>query len=138
VTAEGRRVIGPEEGATVLEGGFGAVLKLAGTDTGGPFSVVEHPLAPGVLASPPHTHRNEDEYSFVVEGTVGVMVGGEVHEAGPGSYVTKPRGVPHVFWNAGPGPVRGTSRASPPRASSGTSRSSPGSFRREDRPTCPR
>lgn len=82
------------------------VLKLAGTDTGDSFSVVEHPLAPGVLASPPHTHANEDEYSFVVQGTVGVMVGEEVYGAGPGSYALKPRGVPHAFWNAGTEPAK--------------------------------
>ncbi len=103
---EGRWVIGPDEGATVLEGGFGVVLKLAAAETGDSFAVVEHPLAPGVLGSPPHTHTNEDEYSFVVEGTVGVMVGEEVYEAGPGSYVIKPRDVPHAFWNAGPEAAR--------------------------------
>lgn len=101
-----RVIVAPDDGTTVLEGGFGVVLKLAGAETGGSFSIVEHPLAPGVLGSPPHTHTNEDEYSFVVEGTVGVMVGEEVHEAGPGSYVIKPRGVPHAFWNAGPEAAR--------------------------------
>ena len=103
---QARMLVAPDEGTTILEGGLGVVLKLAGAETGGSFSVVEHPLAPGVLGSPPHTHTNEDEYSFVVEGTVGVMVGGEVYEAGPGSYVIKPRGVPHAFWNAGPKPAR--------------------------------
>ena len=63
-------------------------------------------MSPGVLASPPHTHANEDEYSFVVEGTVGVLVGDEVYEAGPGSYVLKPRGVPHALWNPRPGPAK--------------------------------
>src|SRR5215203_3176961 len=90
-------MVAPGEGTTILEGGFGVVLKLPGTETGGSFSVVEHPLAPGVLGSPPHTHTNEDEYSFVVEGTVGVMVGEDVYEAGPGSYVIKPRGAPRVL-----------------------------------------
>src|SRR2546422_827750 len=34
-------------------GGLGVVFKLFGTDTGGRFAVVEHPLAPGILAGPP-------------------------------------------------------------------------------------
>lgn len=106
VVGKGRVVVGPHEGVPVIEGGFGVVLKLAGAETGNSFSVVEHPLAPGVLAAPPHTHANEDEYSFVLEGTVGVLVGDEVYEAGPGSYVLKPRGVPHTFWNGGPGRAR--------------------------------
>lgn len=59
-----------------------------------------------MLAAPPHTHANEDEYSFVVEGKVGVMLGDDVHEAEAGSYVLKPRGVPHTFWNPGPEPAR--------------------------------
>ncbi len=103
---QARVMVAPNEGTMVLEGGFGVVLKLAGAETGDSFSVVEHPLAPGVLGSPPHTHTNEDEYSFVVEGKIGVMVGEEVYEAGPGSYVIKPRGVPHAFWNSGPEPAR--------------------------------
>ena len=41
-----------------------------------------------------------------MEGTVGVLIGDEVHEAGPGSYVLKPCGVPHTFWKGGPGPAR--------------------------------
>ena len=103
---QARKLVAPDEGTTILEGGFGVVLKLAGVETGGSFSVVEHPLAPGVLGSPPHTHTNEYSSSFVVEGTVGVMVGEDVYEAGTGSYVIKPRGIPHAFWNSGPEPAR--------------------------------
>src|SRR5829696_3318858 len=122
-------MVAPGEGTTILEGGFGVVLKLPGAETGGSFSAVEHPLAPGVLGSPPHTHTNEDEYSFVVEGTVGVMVGEDVYEAGPGSYVIKPRGSPTR--SGPPGPCRRDSSRSLPRwASSGTSRSSPRPSRR--------
>jgi hypothetical protein len=36
------------------------------------FSVLEHPLEPGALAAPPHTHAAVDEYSFVIEGEIGV------------------------------------------------------------------
>ena len=48
-----------------------------------------------------HTHTHEDEYSYVLEGSVGVQVGDEVRVAKPGDLVFKPRGVPHAFWNAG-------------------------------------
>jgi Cupin domain len=37
----------------------------------------------------------------VLAGRVGVQIGDEVIEAGPGELVAKPRGVPHAFWNAG-------------------------------------
>jgi hypothetical protein len=33
-------------------------------------------------------------------------VGDEVLEAPAGSYVLKPRAIPHTFWNAGPEPAR--------------------------------
>ena len=61
------------------------------------FSIVEHPLEPGVLGAPPHTHANEDETSFVIEGEIGVMIGGEEVRARAGSHVLKPRDVPHAF-----------------------------------------
>jgi quercetin dioxygenase-like cupin family protein len=77
-----------------------------GDQTGGRVSVVEHPIRPRALASPLHTHRDEDEYSYVIEGQVGVQLGDEVLIAGPGTMVAKPRGVPHAFWNAGDAPAR--------------------------------
>lgn len=46
-----------------------------GETTGGAFSLVEHPLPPRALGAPLHTHRNEDEYSYVLEGRVGVQLG---------------------------------------------------------------
>jgi hypothetical protein len=48
-----------------------------------------------------HVHEHEDEYSYVLEGEVGVQVGDEVVIASPGDFVFKPRGVWHAFWNAG-------------------------------------
>lgn len=103
---EGRFVIPPGEGETVWLGGLGVVRKISGGETGGQFAVVEHPLRPGALAGPPHTHANEDEISFVLEGEVTVQIGEEVVRAGAGAYVVKPRGVPHTFWNAGTTPAR--------------------------------
>jgi mannose-6-phosphate isomerase-like protein (cupin superfamily) len=103
---EGRLVVAAGEGEIVLRGGFGVIGKVSGAETGGNFSVVEHPLEPGILGAPPHTHANEDETSFVIEGEIGVLIGEEEFLAGPGTYVLKPRGVPHAFWNTGPEPAR--------------------------------
>jgi mannose-6-phosphate isomerase-like protein (cupin superfamily) len=69
------------------------------------FALVEHTIAPRTLAAPLHTHRNEDEYSYVVSGRMGAIVGDEVVDAGPGEFVAKPRGIPHAFWNAGDEPA---------------------------------
>jgi hypothetical protein len=77
------------------------VFKVSGVDTGGAFAVVEHPIEPGRLV-PPHVHLHEDEYSYVLEGTIGARLGDHEVVAGPGSYLFKPRGLMHTFWNAGP------------------------------------
>ena len=101
-----RHLIPADAGEVVALGGLGVVFKLSGADTGGAFAVVEHPLAPGALAGPPHTHAHEDEISLVLDGEIGVQIGDHAFRAGPGAYVVKPRGVPHTFWNAGPAPAR--------------------------------
>ncbi|CAN5513710.1 MAG: cupin domain-containing protein [Actinomycetota bacterium] len=97
----GRFVVEAGEGEVILSGGFGVVGKVSGEETGGSYAVVEHPMEPGALAAPPHTHEDVDEVSFVVEGEIGVWMDGEEFRAGAGSYILKPRGVPHTFWNAG-------------------------------------
>jgi hypothetical protein len=53
------------------------------------------------LAAPLHRHTREDEYSYVLEGTLGALLGDEVVTAGPGTWVFKPRNQWHTFWNAG-------------------------------------
>ena len=55
----------------------------------------------GHSAAPLHRHHNEDEYSFVIEGRMGALLGDDHIEAGPGDLVHKPRGQWHTFWNAG-------------------------------------
>lgn len=105
MTAERSAMVAPGEGEVVLRGGVGVVRKISAA-TGGVFSVVEHPLEPGALAAPPHTHANVDEYSFVIEGEIGVLMGEETFKAPAGAYVLKPRGVAHTFWNPGPEPAR--------------------------------
>ncbi len=99
-------VIAADAGETLWLGGMGVRFLLDGARTGGRFSLVEHPIRPRALAAPVHTHAHEDEYSFVLEGQVGVQLGDQTFIAGPGALVVKPRGVPHAFWNAGDAPAR--------------------------------
>src|SRR5918998_5009525 len=72
---------------------------LDGGATGGGFALVEHPIEPRALAAPVHTHSREDEYSYVLQGAIGLQVGEEEIYAREGDLVPKPRGVPHAFWN---------------------------------------
>jgi mannose-6-phosphate isomerase-like protein (cupin superfamily) len=69
-------------------------------------SLVEHTLPPRALGAPLHSHRHEDEYSYVLEGRLGAQLGDEIVAAGPGELVRKPRGQMHTFWNAGDEPLR--------------------------------
>lgn len=98
-------ILSPSDGQLIWLGGLGVHFKLDGADTQGTFSVVEHPLEPGAFA-PPHTHSREDEFSYVLEGTVGVKLGDQEFLVSSGSYIVKPRGIPHAFWNPGPEPAR--------------------------------
>jgi gentisate 1,2-dioxygenase len=63
-------------------------------------------MSPRALAAPLHLHTREDEYSFVLEGRMGALLGDDVVEAGPGDLVFKPRNQWHTFWNAGDQPCR--------------------------------
>lgn len=99
-------VIGPNDGKLGFLGSIGVRFMIDGEDAGGDFSLVEHPLSPRALAAPLHRHTREDEYSFVLEGRMGGLLGDEVVEAGPGDLVFKPRNQWHTFWNAGDEPCR--------------------------------
>jgi mannose-6-phosphate isomerase-like protein (cupin superfamily) len=95
-------IVGPNDGKAGTLGTIGARLMIAGEG----FSLVEHPMPPRALAAPLHRHAREDEYSYVLEGRMGALLGDEVVEAGPGDLVFKPRDQWHTFWNAGDEPAR--------------------------------
>jgi mannose-6-phosphate isomerase-like protein (cupin superfamily) len=100
------RVLGPNEGNAGFLGSIGVRFMIDGDRTGGGFSLVEHPMGPRALAAPLHRHHREDEYSYVLEGRMGALLGDDVLEAGPGDLVFKPRDEWHTFWNAGDEPCR--------------------------------
>ncbi len=69
-----------------------------GSESSGSFSLVEHPMSAHALAAPLHRHTREDEYSYIVEGHVGALLGDEVVVGGPGDLIFKPRDQWHTFW----------------------------------------
>jgi len=77
-----------------------------GGESGGGFSLVEHPMSARALGAPLHRHSREDEYSYVSTGRVGALLGDEVVFGNPGDLIFKPRGQWHTFWNAGDEPAR--------------------------------
>lgn len=104
--AAGTKLVGPEDGGQGFLGTIGVRFMLDGPEAGGRFALVEHPMSPRALAAPLHLHTREDEYSFVLAGRMGALLGDEVVEAGPGDLVHKPRDQWHTFWNAGDEPCR--------------------------------
>jgi mannose-6-phosphate isomerase-like protein (cupin superfamily) len=100
------RVVGPRDGKLGQLGGLGVRFMVDGVESGGGFSLVEHPMEPHALAGPMHRHSREDEYSFVLEGRVGADLGGEIVYGEVGDLIFKPRGQWHTFWNAGDKPAR--------------------------------
>ena len=100
------RVLGPAEGKAGFLGSIGVRFMIDGSESGGGFSLVEHPMSARALAAPLHRHTREDEYSYVIEGRVGALLGDDVVVGGPGDLIFKPRGQWHTFWNAGDEPAR--------------------------------
>jgi hypothetical protein len=62
-------------------------------------------LPPGG-SSPIHIHHNEDEYVFVMEGTLLFVCGDQQWESGPGTWVKLPKNVRHGIKTVGATPVR--------------------------------
>src|SRR3989440_6450557 len=91
--------LSPTEGERADFPALGTRYILDSEQTGGRFALIEHTIPPRALAAPTHTHKNEDEYSYVLTGRMGAMIADEVVEAGPGEFVLKPRGIPHAFWS---------------------------------------
>jgi len=105
-TATAPRIVGPDDGAAGFLGSIGVRWMIDGDEADQRFSLVEHPMSARALAAPLHLHTREDEYSFVLEGRMGALLGDDVVEAGPGELVFKPRNQWHTFWNAGDEPCR--------------------------------
>jgi len=100
------KVLKPSEGKSGFLGSIGVRFMIDGDETDGGFSLVEHPMSPRALAAPLHRHTHEDEYTFVLEGKVGALLGDDVLVAEAGDLVWKPRDQWHTFWNAGEEPAR--------------------------------
>lgn len=101
------RVLGPQDGDIVGEAGIlHDRFLVTAAESDGRFALVEHLLPPRTLAAPLHRHSREDEYSFVLEGRVGALLGQEEVFGEAGHLIFKPRGQWHTFWNAGERPAR--------------------------------
>jgi quercetin dioxygenase-like cupin family protein len=98
--------VGPGEGETI-QGPVGGPLtfKVRGEQTNGTLTAFENTIAPGE-GPPLHTHANEDEAWYVLEGNLRFRLDADMHSAPAGSFVFVPRGTPHCFQNVSAQPAR--------------------------------
>jgi quercetin dioxygenase-like cupin family protein len=73
---------------------------VTGEESGGAYFAMEALVPPG--GGPPrHIHTREDETFYVLEGEIEFVLGEEAIVAGPGAFVSVPRGSVHCFRNSG-------------------------------------
>ena len=100
------KIVGPQDGKSGFLGSIGVRFMIDGAEASDRFSLVEHPMSAHALAAPMHRHAREDEYSYVLEGSIGALLGDSVVIGKPGDLIFKPRNQWHTFWNAGDKPAR--------------------------------
>jgi len=100
------KVVLSGDGKAAMLGFTAARFLVDGSDSGNHFALVEHPMEPRALAAPMHRHHREDEYSFVIEGSIGALRGEETVIGQAGDLIFKPREQWHTFWNASDAPAR--------------------------------
>lgn len=97
------RILQPQEGQALNVLGARVLVKLTGAART-PF-LADHPVPPG-YGVPPHSHRDEDESFFVLEGEVTFECDEGIAHIGPGGFVHCPRGSRHSFRNETDRPAR--------------------------------
>lgn len=71
-----------------------------GANEGG-LGVFEMKVPPGARVQPPHSHSNNEECVYVLEGVLRCSVDDETRELQPGDWMSTPRGSVHHFSNSG-------------------------------------
>jgi quercetin dioxygenase-like cupin family protein len=72
-----------------------------------------HATFPVETFVPPHMHPKQDEYIFVLDGRIDLILDGRKQSAGAGDLVRMPRGIPHAFFNNSGEPVTALFWAAP-------------------------
>ena len=90
-------VLQPGAGLPVQAGELPVTVKAGPEQTGGQL-LVEQEIPPGRLV-PAHRHAEATQWSYVTEGTLYVMAGGDVHAVEAGGWFIRPPGTWHAVWN---------------------------------------
>lgn len=71
------------------------------------LGMFELTVPPASNVPPPHSHSNNEELVYVLEGTLRYTVGADTQDLNPGQSMHTPRGTVHAFYN----PFDSTARA---------------------------
>ena len=77
-----------------------------GTVSGAGMGMFELTVGPGARVPPAHSHKNNEEIVYVLEGVLRYSVDGEVRDLKPGERMYTPRGSVHAFSNPHDRPAR--------------------------------
>ena len=86
----------PGEGRAIDLGNFSMVVKAAGGDSGGSFTLLEAAEPPN-FGPPMHVHQDCAEAFYVLEGEYRIFIEGEEYRCPAGSFVLIPSGLEHGF-----------------------------------------
>ena len=76
---------------------LGHKIRLLDTDES--YGMVEITSPPHVPGPPPHFHKSENEFFFIIQGTLDVMSNGEWQKCSAGSFVELQPNTTHTFIN---------------------------------------
>ena len=94
-------------GSPVIKVGQLSINYIADGSATSSLGMFELTVPPGSNVPPPHSHSNNEECVYVLEGTLRYTVGSETRDLAVGQSMSTPKGVVHAFSN----PFSETARA---------------------------
>jgi quercetin dioxygenase-like cupin family protein len=89
----------PTEQPVITIGEIEIRYLMDGTVDDAASGMFELTVPPGARVPPPHSHSENEEIMYGLEGTLRCTVGDETHDVSPGGRSFTPRGVVHAFSN---------------------------------------
>jgi uncharacterized cupin superfamily protein len=93
--------------SSVIKVGQLSINYIADGSSTSSLGIFELTVPPGSNVPPPHSHSNNEECVYVLEGTLRYTVGSETRDLVVGQSMSTPKGVAHAFSN----PFKETARA---------------------------
>lgn len=96
----------PQEQPVIKIGQLEIRYLMDGTSSGAGVGMFELTVAPGAKVPPPHSHTNNEEIVYVLDGVLRYSVDGETRDLKAGERMYTPRGSVHGFSNPHDRPAR--------------------------------